>query len=69
VTATALAPGVLEIDGLSAEQVGELAAKNGYVLHELVQQQVTLEEAFMDLTQGELEFRAHAELETEEVAA
>jgi len=63
VTVTPLTPGVLEIEGLVAEQIGELAAKHGYVLHELVQQQVTLEEAFMDLTQGELEFHAHSQLE------
>ena len=73
VTVTGLDPGLLEIEGLPAEQIGELAAKNGYILHELTPQQVTLEEAFMDITQGELEFQAHAELEearnNEEVAA
>ena len=63
VTVTALGPGLLEIEGLTAEDVGELAAKNRYVLHELMQQRVTLEEAFMDLTQGELEFTSHADLE------
>ncbi len=72
VSVQALEPGLLEIEGLEAAQVGDLAASNGYVLHELTPQQVTLEEAFMDITQGELEFRAHAELEgardTEEVA-
>jgi ABC-2 type transport system ATP-binding protein len=50
-------PGMLEIDGLSAEQVGDAAAKHGFVLHELVPEKVSLEEAFMDLTHDEIEFR------------
>jgi ABC-2 type transport system ATP-binding protein len=73
VTVMGLEPGLLEIEGLSSQQVGELAAKNGYILHELTPQQVTLEEAFMDITQGELEFHAHGETgdarSNEEVAA
>ncbi|HET7046014.1 MAG TPA: ATP-binding cassette domain-containing protein [Gaiellaceae bacterium] len=64
VTASPLEPGLVEIDGLTAEQVGEAAAANGFVLHELTPQQVTLEDAFIDLTQGELEFRAHASLDS-----
>jgi ABC-2 type transport system ATP-binding protein len=50
--------GALEISGLTAEQVGEIAAANGIVLHELTPVQVSLEEAFMDLTRGELEYEA-----------
>ena len=53
-------PGVLEIDGLTSEQIGELAAAHGIVLHELVPHQASLEEAFMDLTRGELEYQAAA---------
>ncbi len=64
-------PGLLEIEGLTAEQVGDLSAARDFVLHELTPQQVTLEEAFIDITQGEVEFKAHARLsqspETEEV--
>jgi ABC-2 type transport system ATP-binding protein len=52
------AGGALEIGGLSAEQVGELAAQHRIVLHELTPVQVSLEEAFMDLTRDELEFKA-----------
>jgi ABC-2 type transport system ATP-binding protein len=66
-------PGVIEIEGVTSEQVGTLAAEHAYVLYELTPQQVTLEEAFIDITQGEVEFKAHAELEgaaeNEEVAA
>ncbi|HEY5317382.1 MAG TPA: ABC transporter ATP-binding protein [Solirubrobacteraceae bacterium] len=51
-------PGVLEVDGLTAAQIGEAAAQHGLVLHELVQEKVSLEEAFMDLTREDTEFRA-----------
>jgi ABC-2 type transport system ATP-binding protein len=48
----------LEIDGLTTEQVGELAAANHIVLHELTPIQASLEEAFMELTRDDVEFRA-----------
>jgi ABC-2 type transport system ATP-binding protein len=48
--------GALEVAGLSAQQVGEAAAEHTIVLHELTPHQASLEEAFMDLTRGELEF-------------
>jgi len=50
--------GALRIAGLSAEQVGDLAAANRIVLHELTPIQVSLEEAFMDLTRESVEFKA-----------
>jgi len=68
VTVGALEPGLLEVEGLTAPQIGELAARNGWVLHELTPQQVTLEDAFMDLTQDEVEYRAQAP-KPEEVGA
>jgi ABC-2 type transport system ATP-binding protein len=51
-------PDHLEIEGLSSAEVGETAARNGIVLHELVPQKASLEEAFMRLTGGEIEFHA-----------
>jgi ABC-2 type transport system ATP-binding protein len=51
-------PGVLEVAGLTAEQIGETAAAHGIALHELTPQHASLEEAFMDLTREEVEFRA-----------
>jgi ABC-2 type transport system ATP-binding protein len=50
--------GALRIAGLNAEQVGDLAAANRIVLHELTPIQVSLEEAFMDLTRESVEFKA-----------
>jgi ABC-2 type transport system ATP-binding protein len=49
--------GVLEVDGLSAEQIGDAAAEHGFAIHELTLQQASLEEAFMDLTREDVEFR------------
>jgi ABC-2 type transport system ATP-binding protein len=51
-------PGVLEIHGAGAEQVGETAAAHAIVLHELSTQQASLEEAFMELTRDDVEFKA-----------
>jgi ABC-2 type transport system ATP-binding protein len=50
-------PGVIEIEGLDAEQIGETAAAHEFVLHELSPQQASLEDAFMALTQSEIEYR------------
>jgi ABC-2 type transport system ATP-binding protein len=46
----------LEVVGLTTAQVGEAAAEHRIVLHELTPHQASLEEAFMDITRGELEF-------------
>jgi len=51
-------PTVLEIEGLTAAQIGDAAARNGLALHELTPQQASLEEAFMALTHDETEYRA-----------
>jgi ABC-2 type transport system ATP-binding protein len=51
-------PGVLEIHGLSSDEVGSLAFQNGVLLHELSPLQATLEEAFMNLTRDEVEYRS-----------
>jgi len=58
VVVTSSEPGLLEISGLSAEQIGDTAAAHGIVLHELAPQQASLEEAFMELTQEDVEFKA-----------
>jgi ABC-2 type transport system ATP-binding protein len=61
---------VLEIEGLGAPKVGELAAANGIVLHELTPMQASLEEAFMKLTQDDVEYRSlDVVADREEVAA
>ncbi|MFD7893626.1 ABC transporter ATP-binding protein [Streptomyces sp. NPDC059743] len=51
--------GVLEIDGATTEELGELAAGHGIVLHELSAQRASLEEAFMQMTAESVEYHAH----------
>jgi ABC-2 type transport system ATP-binding protein len=63
VTVSADEPDVLEVHGMSAEQIGDLAFRNSVPLHELTPQQASLEEAFMNLTRDAVEYR------TEEVTA
>jgi ABC-2 type transport system ATP-binding protein len=58
VTITAVEPGALEVIGLTAVQIGDAAAANGLRLHELTPQQASLEEAFMELTRDDQEYRA-----------
>jgi ABC-2 type transport system ATP-binding protein len=53
----------LEVSGMTSAQVGTIAARHGLVLHELVAAQASLEDAFMRLTGGELEYHA-GELES-----
>jgi ABC-2 type transport system ATP-binding protein len=60
VTVTSIEPGLLEIRGLTARQVGEAAASNRIVLHELTPQVASLEEAFMTLTRDDVEFKTLA---------
>ncbi len=50
--------GALVVTGMPADRVGELAAGEGVVLHALVPQQGSLEEAFMELTRDSVEYAA-----------
>ncbi len=58
VTITSLEPGVLEITGLTTDQIGDHAAESGFTLHELFPQQASLEEAFMEMTRDAVEYHA-----------
>jgi ABC-2 type transport system ATP-binding protein len=61
--------GVLEVRGLSAERIGQLAAGKQLVLHELTPQRASLEDAYMHLTGDAVEYRTHATHEPLELAA
>ena len=50
---------VLTVTGLESRRIGELAASSSVVLYELTPQLASLEEAFMELTSGSLEFGVH----------
>jgi ABC-2 type transport system ATP-binding protein len=60
VTIESSQPGVLDVTGLTSQQVGECAATHGITLHELATQHASLEEAFMTMTNDDVEFRGHA---------
>jgi ABC-2 type transport system ATP-binding protein len=50
--------GALIVSGLDAAAIGDLASKNAIALHELTPQHASLEEAFFELTEGDVEYRA-----------
>src|SRR5664279_2706124 len=60
VTVTSTERERLEIRGLTSAEVGTAAARLGIVLHELIPQTASLEQAFMRLTGGAVEY--HAEI-------
>jgi ABC-2 type transport system ATP-binding protein len=49
--------GALVVRGSDTATVGELAARHGIALHELVAQEASLEEAFMDLTRDAVDYQ------------
>jgi len=49
----------LTVHELPAARIGHLAARDGLELHELVPQSASLEEAFIELTRGSLEYGDH----------
>jgi len=57
-SATTGPEGLLEVSGLTAAQVGELALAQGIVLHELAPRRGSLEEAFMELTADSIDYLA-----------
>jgi ABC-2 type transport system ATP-binding protein len=60
--------GLLDVHGIRHERVGELAARNTIVLHELTPRTASLEEAFMRLTGDAVEYHASVLEELEPVA-
>jgi ABC-2 type transport system ATP-binding protein len=57
-TAATDADGAVEVRGMTIEQVGDLAFGEGIRLHELTMVRASLEEAFMELTAGSVEYHA-----------
>ncbi|MEO7122696.1 MAG: ATP-binding cassette domain-containing protein [Lacisediminihabitans sp.] len=51
-------PNLLQVTGLTAPRIGELAAAERVVLHELSPLEGSLEDAYLTLTQGEVEYQA-----------
>jgi ABC-2 type transport system ATP-binding protein len=49
--------GSLTVEGLTAPQIGDLAHRDGLRVHELAPIAASLEDAFMELTQDQVEYR------------
>jgi ABC-2 type transport system ATP-binding protein len=60
VTVVPAGDGALAVSGLPAAQIGAVAADAGITVLELATEQASLEDAFVDLTQDAVEFRAAA---------
>ncbi|SFF61961.1 ABC transporter ATP-binding protein [Curtobacterium sp. YR515] len=58
VTVTYEDDGALHVRGLGAEQIGEAAAASGIVLHRLASTEASLEQAYLELTHDEVEYRS-----------
>jgi ABC-2 type transport system ATP-binding protein len=67
ITVTSEQAGVLNVQGVSAEQIGTTAWQAHLPIFELTTQHASLEEAFMRLTDDSVDFRSHDA--AEEVAA
>jgi ABC-2 type transport system ATP-binding protein len=59
VTVTSTEPDLLQVAGLAAPRIGELAAGGGVVLHELTPIASSLEDAYLELTKEDVEYRSH----------
>ena len=57
-TVNTLTEAALEVRGVDSAAIGEMAAANGIILHELTPQKASLEEAFMELTGDSVEYHA-----------
>jgi ABC-2 type transport system ATP-binding protein len=56
-TVTGTQPGVLQVSGVTAEQIADLAVQRRMALHELAPQRASLEQAYMELTRDAVEYR------------
>ena len=54
----AVEPGLVEVRGLTAARIGDVAASAGLALHELTPVETSLEDAYMALTQDSVEYHA-----------
>jgi ABC-2 type transport system ATP-binding protein len=59
-TASAPVADAFDARGLPAARIGELAAAAGIVLHELTPQNASLEQAYLELTQDDVEYKSGA---------
>jgi len=60
VTVTQVAPDAVDVAGVPAPRIAEIAVANGIGLEELAPRRATLEERYMDLTNHAVEYRTEA---------
>ncbi|WP_026532016.1 ABC transporter ATP-binding protein, partial [Arthrobacter sp. H41] len=59
VSSNLLEPELLEVMGLDARRIAEVALRENVLVYELTPLQASLEDAYMQLTQTEVEYRSH----------
>ncbi|MBG6215778.1 ABC-2 type transport system ATP-binding protein [Arthrobacter sp. CAN_A6] len=59
VSSKLLEPELLEVMGLDARRIAEVALRENVLVYELTPLQASLEDAYMQLTQTEVEYRSH----------
>ena len=69
VTVASSEPGVLDVEGLEARRIGEVATEHRLTLHELTPVAASLEEAFMELTRDSVEFHGASTVHPDRKAA
>lgn len=52
--------GYREVSGLEGAVIGDIAAEHKLAIHEMSSQNVSLEDAFMELTRDSVDYHAHA---------
>ena len=57
--------GFLEVEKMSTDEVGELAAANQVTIHELFNQRSSLEAAFMEMTRDSVEYHAETPIDVD----
>jgi ABC-2 type transport system ATP-binding protein len=56
-----IGPGLIDVEGMGAEEIGLIAAERQIVLYELTPPHASLEQAYMDLTRDEAEYRTNTQ--------
>jgi ABC-2 type transport system ATP-binding protein len=69
VTVASSEPGVLDVEGLEARRIGEVATEHRLTLHELTPVAASLEEAFMELTRDSVEYHGASTVHPDRKAA